>query len=177
MKHLRKALTLSATILSLFAAMPGIVNAQMSSVKTVWVILMENHNWSRAADDINPGCRNAKHRRGLQRRCVVCGQHFDDLEAGGEEGLHRNVADQLAESIQRGASSYIFRDRCLQRRDTDGDDHFQRRNQRAGDCPAEQWSGLLYNQRIAKGTHKITAAYGATTNYNASSATLSEIVN
>jgi len=34
------------TLLSLLAIMPLAANAQMSKVKTVWVILMENHNWT-----------------------------------------------------------------------------------------------------------------------------------
>jgi hypothetical protein len=33
-------------MLPLLAAMPGVAHAQMSKVKTVWVILMENHNWT-----------------------------------------------------------------------------------------------------------------------------------
>jgi hypothetical protein len=33
-------------MLSLLAMMPLAANAQMSKVKTVWVILMENHNWT-----------------------------------------------------------------------------------------------------------------------------------
>lgn len=45
-KHLRKILTFSATILSLLAGMPVVMYAQMSNVKTLWVILMENHNWT-----------------------------------------------------------------------------------------------------------------------------------
>ena len=45
-KHLRKILTFSAAILSLLAGMPVVMYAQMSNVKTVWVILMENHNWT-----------------------------------------------------------------------------------------------------------------------------------
>ena len=46
MKHLRKILTFSVTILLLLVVMPVVTNAQMSKVKTVWVILMENHNWT-----------------------------------------------------------------------------------------------------------------------------------
>ena len=46
MKHSRKILTFSVTILLLVVVMPGVTNAQMSQVKTVWVILMENHNWT-----------------------------------------------------------------------------------------------------------------------------------
>jgi len=45
-KHLRKILTSSAAMLALFAVAPVVANAQMSKVKTVWVILMENHNWT-----------------------------------------------------------------------------------------------------------------------------------
>ena len=33
-------------MLPLFALMPAAAHAQMSKVKTVWVILMENHNWT-----------------------------------------------------------------------------------------------------------------------------------
>jgi len=33
-------------MLSLLAVTPAVTNAQMSKVKTVWVILMENHNWT-----------------------------------------------------------------------------------------------------------------------------------
>jgi phosphatidylinositol-3-phosphatase len=44
--HLRKILTSSLTMLLLLVAMPMVMNAQMSKVKTVWVILMENHNWT-----------------------------------------------------------------------------------------------------------------------------------
>jgi phospholipase C len=46
MKRLQKVLTFSVTMLSLLAAMPAVTNAQMSNVKNVWVILMENHNWT-----------------------------------------------------------------------------------------------------------------------------------
>jgi hypothetical protein len=46
MKHSRKILTFSVTILLLVVVMPCVTNAQMSQVKTVWVILMENHNWT-----------------------------------------------------------------------------------------------------------------------------------
>jgi phosphatidylinositol-3-phosphatase len=45
-KHWRKTLMFSTTMLSLLAMMPLAANAQMSKVKTVWVILMENHNWT-----------------------------------------------------------------------------------------------------------------------------------
>ena len=46
MRNLRRLSTLGAIALSLLMAMPSISNAQMSKVKTVWVILMENHNWT-----------------------------------------------------------------------------------------------------------------------------------
>ena len=46
MKQFRKVLTFSATVLLLLVVMPGVMTAQMSKVKTVWVILMENHNWT-----------------------------------------------------------------------------------------------------------------------------------
>jgi len=45
-KHWRKTLMFRTTLLSLLAIMPLAANAQMSKVKTVWVILMENHNWT-----------------------------------------------------------------------------------------------------------------------------------
>jgi phosphatidylinositol-3-phosphatase len=45
-KHLRKVLTFSVTTLLLLIAVPVVTNAQTSKVKTVWVILMENHNWT-----------------------------------------------------------------------------------------------------------------------------------
>jgi phosphatidylinositol-3-phosphatase len=37
---------LSATMLALLIVTPAFANTQMSKVKTVWVILMENHNWT-----------------------------------------------------------------------------------------------------------------------------------
>lgn len=43
MKHLQKLMSVTATMLLL---LPGVTNAQMSKVKTVWIILMENHNWT-----------------------------------------------------------------------------------------------------------------------------------
>ena len=46
MKQFRKVLTFSATVLLLPVVMPAVMTAQMSQVKTVWVILMENHNWT-----------------------------------------------------------------------------------------------------------------------------------
>jgi hypothetical protein len=45
-RHWRKFLTLGSTLLSLVSMMPVATNAQMSKVKTIWVILMENHNWT-----------------------------------------------------------------------------------------------------------------------------------
>ena len=45
MKKLRRPFVWCATVLVLFA-MPTLTEAQMSKVKTVWVILMENHNWT-----------------------------------------------------------------------------------------------------------------------------------
>lgn len=36
----------SLTVLLLSVVIPQVTNAQMSKVKTVWVILMENHNWT-----------------------------------------------------------------------------------------------------------------------------------
>lgn len=46
MKHLREVLTFSVTMLSLLIMAPVFTNAQMSKVKTVWIIIMENHNWT-----------------------------------------------------------------------------------------------------------------------------------
>jgi hypothetical protein len=46
MKHLLRILTFSVTMLLFLGVTPMITNAQMSKVKTVWVILMENHNWT-----------------------------------------------------------------------------------------------------------------------------------
>ena len=46
MKHLRKLLRFSVTMVLLSVVMPAAMTAQMSQVKTVWVILMENHNWT-----------------------------------------------------------------------------------------------------------------------------------
>jgi len=45
-KHLRKVFTFRVTMLLLLIVVPVVTNAQMSRVKTVWVILMENHNWT-----------------------------------------------------------------------------------------------------------------------------------
>jgi phosphatidylinositol-3-phosphatase len=45
-KQFRKVLTRSTTVLFLLIALPAVMSAQMSKVKTVWVILMENHNWT-----------------------------------------------------------------------------------------------------------------------------------
>lgn len=45
-KHTGKVLTLSVAILALLVSLPTTSNAQLSKVKTVWIILMENHNWT-----------------------------------------------------------------------------------------------------------------------------------
>src|SRR5437773_3370608 len=45
-KHLLKISALGVTLLLWLVVMPVSTNAQMSKVKTVWVILMENHNWT-----------------------------------------------------------------------------------------------------------------------------------
>lgn len=45
MKHSPKALTFSLTML-LLVAVPLVANAQLSKVKTVFVVMMENHNWT-----------------------------------------------------------------------------------------------------------------------------------
>lgn len=46
MKHISKIATLSVVMLGLLVSLPLPSNAQMSKVQTVWVILMENHNWT-----------------------------------------------------------------------------------------------------------------------------------
>jgi phosphatidylinositol-3-phosphatase len=45
-KHSLRILTFKATMVLLLVVMPAVMHAQMSKVKTVWVILMENHNWT-----------------------------------------------------------------------------------------------------------------------------------
>lgn len=45
MKHWLTTLTFAVTVVVL-VVMPASMNAQLSKVKTVWVILMENHNWT-----------------------------------------------------------------------------------------------------------------------------------
>ena len=46
MTRLVRALAASTALLSLLIVAPGRAQAQMSKVKTVWVIMMENHNWT-----------------------------------------------------------------------------------------------------------------------------------
>jgi hypothetical protein len=46
MKHCRNLLIFSLTTISLLSLTPVEASSQMSNVKTVWVILMENHNWT-----------------------------------------------------------------------------------------------------------------------------------
>ncbi len=46
MKHVQRVLISGVAPLFLLATMSVMANAQMSKVKTVWVILMENHNWT-----------------------------------------------------------------------------------------------------------------------------------
>lgn len=46
MKYLAKTLNFSAAMLWLAVVMPVATHAQMSKVKTVWIIIMENHNWT-----------------------------------------------------------------------------------------------------------------------------------
>jgi len=46
LKRLQKIPAFSVTMLALLGLMPMVANAQMNKVKTVWVILMENHNWT-----------------------------------------------------------------------------------------------------------------------------------
>jgi phosphatidylinositol-3-phosphatase len=45
-EHLRKVFTFSMTTLAVLMVVPAVTTAQMSKVKTVWVIMMENHNWT-----------------------------------------------------------------------------------------------------------------------------------
>jgi phosphatidylinositol-3-phosphatase len=45
-KHCWNILRISVTVLLVLVVIPQVTNAQMSKVKTVWVILMENHNWT-----------------------------------------------------------------------------------------------------------------------------------
>src|SRR5260370_34541159 len=44
--HLRKILTFGVTVTLLLILMPVVTTEQMKKVKIVWVILMENHNWT-----------------------------------------------------------------------------------------------------------------------------------
>jgi phosphatidylinositol-3-phosphatase len=46
MKRLQNVLTFIVIVLSWLVATTAVGNAQMSKVKTVWVVLMENHNWT-----------------------------------------------------------------------------------------------------------------------------------
>jgi len=46
LKHLLKIITFGVAMLCFLVVMPVSTNAQLSKVKTVWVILMENHNWT-----------------------------------------------------------------------------------------------------------------------------------
>ena len=46
MKHIGRVLTFGAATLSLLILLPIASTAQMDRVKTVWIILMENHNWT-----------------------------------------------------------------------------------------------------------------------------------
>ena len=46
MKRCLSILKISVLVLLLPMLIPQITNAQMSKVKTVWIILMENHNWT-----------------------------------------------------------------------------------------------------------------------------------
>jgi hypothetical protein len=45
-KHLWKFSTFAVSMLLALAATPVLTSAQISKVQTVWVILMENHNWT-----------------------------------------------------------------------------------------------------------------------------------
>ena len=46
MTRLSKIVLFSADLLLLSVLMTAAASAQMRKVKTVWVILMENHNWT-----------------------------------------------------------------------------------------------------------------------------------
>src|ERR1700740_3107987 len=46
LKHLLKIITFGEALVCFLVVMPASTNAQLSKVKTVWVILMENHNWT-----------------------------------------------------------------------------------------------------------------------------------
>ena len=46
MNRRRMQFVMAGVIVMLLNLMPGTASAQMSKVKTVWVILMENHNWT-----------------------------------------------------------------------------------------------------------------------------------
>ena len=46
MKRLQKIFPSCVSAILLLGMMPAVANAQMGKVKTVWVILMENHNWT-----------------------------------------------------------------------------------------------------------------------------------
>lgn len=46
MKNLQRGLTFSSALFLLVVAVAAPSNSQISKVKTVWIILMENHNWT-----------------------------------------------------------------------------------------------------------------------------------
>jgi hypothetical protein len=46
MNHMQRVMTLCVAMLVLLVVTPVLANTQMSEVKTVWVVLMENHNWT-----------------------------------------------------------------------------------------------------------------------------------
>jgi hypothetical protein len=46
MKHFCNHVILAIAVVCSFSLTPAVANAQMNKVKTVWVILMENHNWT-----------------------------------------------------------------------------------------------------------------------------------
>jgi len=45
-EHSRRVFTFSMATLAALMVVPAVTTAQMSKVKTVWVIMMENHNWT-----------------------------------------------------------------------------------------------------------------------------------
>src|SRR6266704_605557 len=66
-------LALSLATFCSFAKYPGAVAGGLSDVKTVFVIMMENHNWSEILDSTNcPYIKNT-----LVPRASFCTQYYD----------------------------------------------------------------------------------------------------
>ena len=74
----------------LAAVMPAVSNAQMSKVKTVWIIVMENHNWTGNDDGASFGDSDlkgnplARVNRTLLRTSARAEQYFN-VKVTGEE--------------------------------------------------------------------------------------------